>query len=1427
MNVDSCATLQAEYFPSQPSRCFLYNAASSTWEETVAGNLPPRAQFIPDHALCSDPVRCGRPGDDLLELKRTRLDWRKFLLPTPATGPVSFTTLSDGDARCTTVTVRTASVSAGVHTLISTEELCLPAGSNTYTHTVAGEHSLEIVGYVANTTHAGPNSTTFVVGTCTDVIIRLTTTQQTADGSGIVWELNDGNHNGPWQFQFPGGVSATGGEAHCVGLGCNWFHGRYEAQTCLFGNDFTLTRQGGAGWQGTVSVLSVVDDNTIYVPLDENWIIQGANVNNIPITLDARLSTGYRHRPDDGDFPISTADPDDVAYLSHANIVLRSIRVSGQVATLDKFTATRTMSNRRVGDETAARLGGVLNYDGFGSKLIFDRSVFDHNFATSGGVIMLDGRMEKQYIANRNSPQTTEFRVTDCLFWRNMASWVGGILRPNDVFPTKLTFSDSVMVENLGYIGNNIGQSMYAVMPPCIEDDPTSPGCQLVGNGSIEFHRVHSQSYRTDNYLADTSTAIFPGIKFVPSSSFDYIVDDTVFAGHTGFTNNVWNGYDANLDPTVSSEDHMIIRDTVVKDNVAYGGLYAVFTYFSDHFDGARMRFLNNFSPAASAGGAIHLKIVLTSKIAHSEFIGNSGGTGPALWLGGAAAHHIIQCLFQNNVAALTGGAIHWVHSSDVDLFIQSSSFVSNQVRLAGTAFSDLTVRLFTGSSGLGSATKHNSEALAGVHPIWFIGPADFGVAATGQAQRPRAADGSIDGMRQALSGNTCVNQACPDGTRCTCPPGASCATDQDYTCPPFTLFGHPDYGSNYYGTETMYATVRRLAAGKHRLWHGAVVSSSDRFTMWDNGGFIDIVGVQDKVSPQWCDNRANSCPADELSDIYDDPAALRNGIRDIPGCYLATDLGCNAACSKAWEWNFATDVPRDGNGRTRQQCLDEDIPDGSTAFCCWVGQMYWTHTEFEVPYGSGGAIMAVAAGSAFVRDSTFRNNFAGFGASITAGGNLDIEVTNTTFEMAGERQEQFVTEADHVDVGEANLLTCDTSPCYGGMQCRMVGNTVRMCEQCPINAMGDGRSCTQCISGKQPNLDQTSCVPCSPGTRSEIGICQDCAGESLIASAVGQVLCDQCPLSTRADPSHTQCLCDTGTYNGSSALHVCYYRGFDGEQFQRAVDYRQQQPAGFDCDTCPVDELGANCLTCEDGRTVIAPGYTIPQLPAAVATYAYHVSVFRCHSDMEIAQKRCPGSDASSGLRIRRLQSDDLCAPGYRGYMCGECTDGFGMNTNQECEPCEEAGFTWATLGAIVLMIACAFLVLGVISLVWVKFPLQHVVRCAAQPLRILITYSQVTSQLGDVLDFNYPGLFAAVIDTLRPIMDVWSLLFRALGPSECFGLQGFTARWLLRVVALPLILGAFVLMVFAFQYCRRGAAYAKASARTNAFFVVSVLAN
>ena len=44
----------------------------------------------------------------------------------------------------------------------------------------------------------------------------------------------------------------------------------------MFDNEFTLVRQGGDGWEGSVEVVGFIRyRNTIEIPIDESWIVQG------------------------------------------------------------------------------------------------------------------------------------------------------------------------------------------------------------------------------------------------------------------------------------------------------------------------------------------------------------------------------------------------------------------------------------------------------------------------------------------------------------------------------------------------------------------------------------------------------------------------------------------------------------------------------------------------------------------------------------------------------------------------------------------------------------------------------------------------------------------------------------------------------------------------------------------------------------------------------------------------------------------------------------------------------------------------------------------------------------------------------------------------------------------------------------------------
>eukprot|EP01046_Picozoa_sp_COSAG06_P054338 COSAG06_NODE_9647_length_1852_cov_1.118654_1_plen_179_part_10 len=135
--------------------------------------------------------------------------------------------------------------------------------------------------------------------------------------------------------------------------------------------------------------------------------------------------------------------------------------------------------------------------------------------------------------------------------------------------------------------------------------------------------------------------------------------------------------------------------------------------------------------------------------------------------------------------------------------------------------------------------------------------------------------------------------------------------------------------------------------------------------------------------------------------------------------------------------------------------------------------------------------------------------------------------------------------------------------------------------------------------------------------------------------------------------------------------------------------------------------------------------------------------------------------------------------------------------------------------LSGIVLVVGCGLKV-------WKTFPAMHAVRCAFQPLRIVFTYAQITSQLGDVLNFQLPPVFGGVIDAIRPIMDVWGLLFQALGSAECFGLSGFSSRWWLRVVVMPAILCAVIALVYIVERFRTTASAALTHAKGHIFLAI-----
>eukprot|EP01043_Picozoa_sp_COSAG02_P003592 COSAG02_NODE_89_length_38500_cov_61.646910_4_plen_2440_part_00 len=332
-----------------------------------------------------------------------------------------------------------------------------------------------------------------------------------------------------------------------------------------------------------------------------------------------------------------------------------------------------------------------------------------------------------------------------------------------------------------------------------------------------------------------------------------------------------------------------------------------------------------------------------------------------------------------------------------------------------------------------------------------------------------------------------------------------------------------------------------------------------------------------------------------------------------------------------------------------------------------------------------------------------------------------------------------------------------EVDPCPAGYSCTY-DRYALTCEPCPGATISvDGLSCSPCPMGTGPMTNKSGCLTCQGSNYSAFGVCLPCS-ETLVVDQDHKG-CHECGVhrtavvvdGSTASGAQRFCACEDRYINSSEILHICYADGFDLDQRDRAIAQRDisASSTGQECEACPTDITGSHCLICEGGKAVLAAGFTIPTLDQSgtrrrLSAGDGTVSVFRCHIELELAQTRCPANPEVPGT----------CAAGYTGYLCDSCSDGYGMSPDRACEPCSGAGYTSQSL--LVLLATLGGVAFGtcVLGKVWKSFPLKHLARCAFQPGRILITYSQVTSQLGDVLDFRYPGIFGQVVEFIRPIM-------------------------------------------------------------------------
>jgi hypothetical protein len=404
----------------------------------------------------------GGTGDsrDLFDELSTRLDWLTLLPASDlASGPdpsaVEFT-VGQGAVCTEVITVYNAEFDLPQGqddpNVTETRSACMFPGlhESNHTHLLIGEEE----------DFTPIEGGRLVVGECTDYLIRVETSAVN-DGETVVWQLDDiginGSHMGPWAHSQEGAMGVE------------------DFTTCLYDNNFTLTRTSAAsdGWQGSVAVLGYVPDNSIYIPPDEKWVIQGGVYDGVPVELNVRLASGN---------PFA---------LTNASVVLRYIRQSGQTGPLDVYmTGGPQDASRPFSQRPDARMGGSFYYEGgFGATVVFDHCVFDHNglySPGSGGAVLIAGRGEEltpeqcflglsveeidaKRRAGKPYPPTTRagcgvnIKIVDSVFWAN-AAWVGGAMRIVNTHPMLMEIDRTVFVDITAIVGHDWGSWFYADM---------------------------------------------------------------------------------------------------------------------------------------------------------------------------------------------------------------------------------------------------------------------------------------------------------------------------------------------------------------------------------------------------------------------------------------------------------------------------------------------------------------------------------------------------------------------------------------------------------------------------------------------------------------------------------------------------------------------------------------------------------------------------------------------------------------------------------------------------------------------------------------------------------------------------------------------------------------------------------------------------
>eukprot|EP01045_Picozoa_sp_COSAG04_P005864 COSAG04_NODE_279_length_18210_cov_5.657225_1_plen_1569_part_10 len=1076
-----CQDLQQEYFPapqSQTTRCFLFDPNSNTWPEA------------------------GGEGAELLGMRKQRFETHTYISREAGTNsPPSGLSFTMGEGRvCQNVTVK-SSFMGPVEPHI--EVFCLVDGEHEYNHTITEQHSVEVVGYAESGVHDGAGGTTsFVVGECVDVLIRVTTTS--AGGESVSWSLDDGGHNGPWLFDSVGAV--------------------YEQETCMFDNDFTLTKlSAAASWQGSVKVSGFIRyHNTITIPSDENWIVQGRidPVSGLPSGLDARLKSG------------TAID------RSHASIVLRQLRISGQVAPVDANQIPRAEGH-------TGGFGGALEYDGGGNdpsnlpKLVFIELILDHNSASSrGGAVMIDGRAARQASLDesvQNWDSGIEVTMRRCTYFRNHSPSFAGGLAVINVWPLTLLSEDVDFIQNEALVYQQDYYKWFARSGP----EPKT------GLTSISHTRTHydggHKSAGIFSYAVPTGIWITP-LDSEPDAVWDATWQQATWVDHGAiwFPGIFFNVYpvlpDLQLRLNANLVESSIVESITVQPRPSKDdGTYLWYSIPVGESRATRCRFARNGVWADSGAGAVGEggvvvnsppggSLVPTLVFDGSEWTGNANAMGPAVYVRyGQIDVRFRRCMFLDNLAYKSGGAIFMLGSQASTLLIEESILEANAVRVPsdqGSAY--VTVLLNTGSFLIDADMTGDVFV-----PIWRID------------------DGPVHGISSELCqgaaerSRTAVSRGYPASW-----PGLTCAN------------------VSYFGPELPYSHTVRLTVGPHTLWTGLLVKTSFPAIGWGQA-WIEVV---DFIGPLF-------------------PSVSEVRTEQFSGCRFA---GCEGALK-----DLISCCPK---GIAMWSSHDFEVRSGKGGAVATSGriELAISDTVFRANEAVQGASLSITAASRVSITNTSINTAAESSSSAVRLVAAAVDDCNQNPCALGSRC-TFKDHSTFCEVCRSNEFGADGISCDACPPGTHPDATQTDCLACPPGQHSTIGSCVSCLAGKASSEDRTGCVACEPGTyrgtedvechlclagsqpNSEKTGCESCTGSGKNAFSADGRECHDCPARNAPNDERTACFCQADTYSAIDlGLITC-----------RGTSFRSDGMESDECAVCP------SCLDCAIvGQTMLKSGW-------------------------------------------------------------------------------------------------------------------------------------------------------------------------------------------------------------------------------------------